>query len=676
MGLLGVLLWVSFRWLGFGMGLGLGLFHDNENDDENDKRKIKMNWQHEQDETTKIQNRNEAECTRATAKAFRRGNNLIQQFEQVMTEQQQHHIAKNNNSNTAYGSSAYKEHRTDEKDTAVTTKLTTKTTFKESSTTLKETNKITISEEKKSAIISSSSHEKNDKESQLLKEHYESNKNNSSPDNKDDIPSLASEKDDDREEIHIQTDFNPSDAGNNAIAPEIVKSFSFLASSSSSSSSSYQATDQDLSKSDVAQLTFSSVNSFPNTPPSTSSHMPATSTTTRKHFLEYQHQSPEHMAYEFVQNVEIIQQVLKQATATTTTTTTNTTDSSTDSSACSKVNVDHDDTDYATKSRRCALDLAMLHQSSHLKQREHEQQLLLQQQQQSSLLHHKYDQYLKDLAQARDHCFNACSKSIYISIILCILFETSRFVSALVQKDREDDYESDNDGPDYFTVRNAATIVLRMACGICQDDHDNYDNNYYYDDNGNHNSKGVPVRPFLNSNTLSVYYIYYFLSTMMESSYLVQFADYASCIVSYGLVIVMLHLFHGTLRALHCPNFLHQILNCILLISYVAQNPAVWVVMVRNAELYSCWIKVQTLLTITSFIVTMILYVQTRNHLLVRQQQQQQLLHLQSEHNKVITICDAQGRIAQMEDLRWIISFISPTILGLVVLHTTGSFYF
>lgn len=163
----------------------------------------------------------------------------------------------------------------------------------------------------------------------------------------------------------------------------------------------------------------------------------------------------------------------------------------------------------------------------------------------------------------------------------------------------------------------------------------------------------------------------FFLSTL-ESS-VVKFADYASCALAYGVILLSWQAAHSVLRTLHCPTLFHQILNGMVLVVYLAQNPGAWIVVTRNLELYFVWVKVQSLLTIASFAVTMVWHVKARSYLLERQQQIQ-TDQKRSRHNVIPLIsCDARRRIAHLEDLSWIISVAPSLILGLVVLTTMES---
>lgn len=162
----------------------------------------------------------------------------------------------------------------------------------------------------------------------------------------------------------------------------------------------------------------------------------------------------------------------------------------------------------------------------------------------------------------------------------------------------------------------------------------------------------------------------YFLSTL-ESS-VVKFADYASCIMAYGVVLVCWQAAHGMLRTLHCPTFFHQLLNGMVLVMYLAQNPGAWIVVTRNLELYYVWFKLQGTLTTASFAMTVIWYVKIRSYILERQQQ---IIQTNPKGNREgvnhLTQCDARRRIAHMEDLSWIIIVVPSMILGLVVVLTT-----
>lgn len=136
-------------------------------------------------------------------------------------------------------------------------------------------------------------------------------------------------------------------------------------------------------------------------------------------YVSSSQQTPQTMAQEFVQNVEIIEKVLLRSSS----------------------NVDPS----------CAVDLAMMHQSSHFKMQEQRQHMAHEERQQSSIRHDKYDEYLKELSKARDQCMEACSSSINYSMLLCLLLEASRQARKLM------------DSLDYFSMKEASAILLHMV---------------------------------------------------------------------------------------------------------------------------------------------------------------------------------------------------------------------
>ena len=161
----------------------------------------------------------------------------------------------------------------------------------------------------------------------------------------------------------------------------------------------------------------------------------------------------------------------------------------------------------------------------------------------------------------------------------------------------------------------------------------------------------------------------YLLSTF-ESSVL-KFADYASCFVAYAIIVFCWQLAHGLLRTLHCPALFHQILNGIVLVMYLAQNPGAWIVVTRNLELYSLWFRVQCTLIFLLFAVTVIWHVKNRNYILEQQQQLTASPIGSPKRMYRLSPCDARRRIAHMEDLSLIISIAPTMILGLLILTTT-----
>ena len=136
-------------------------------------------------------------------------------------------------------------------------------------------------------------------------------------------------------------------------------------------------------------------------------------------FVPSTEQTPQSMAQEFVQNVEIIEKVLLRSSS----------------------NV------YPS----CAVDLAMMHQSSHFKMREQRQHMAREERQQSSIRYDKYDEYLKELSKTWDQCMEACSRSINYSMLLCLLLEAWRHAAKLMYS------------LEYFSMKEASAILLHMV---------------------------------------------------------------------------------------------------------------------------------------------------------------------------------------------------------------------
>lgn len=577
---LGVIAWISFRWMDLDLDW---LYKKWWNKGDKNKGTPSPN----------SSTGNDAVCTKATAKAFSHGNNLSSQFEQIMVDQKEETVVISSSckpsSNTRNPSNILKVGAAIE-----TTRITVTQTHQQKEAV------------KMSTCIGTT----------LLEDREEENDdsgvdNSSSNDNNMTIaqsnsaqspPQLIDDDDGEPlEDLLRDTPSKPQSTDCPRSAPAKFRSFSrpitpMLEDAENDGAAVYPIQSQPSASPPDTPLKFDA---------SLGAVLPYTSSLSSLVEL-----TPEELAIEFVQNVEIIGKVLSRSSST-------------------KLNS-------SLGSTTAAFELAMMHQSSHMKSQQQQQHMAHQERQQSSIRHNKYDEYLKDLSQAKEQCLQACSFSINYSVMVCVVLEGSRHAAGLM------------DTLEYFSVKEAGAIVLHMACG-CEDS-----------------------QLFESDEPPSGSYIYsmstFFLSTL-ESS-MVKFADYASCAIAYAVVLVGWQIAHTMLRALHCPTLLHQILNGVVLVVYLAQNPGAWIVVTRNLELYYLWVKVQSFLSIISFSVTMVWHVRTRSYLLERQQQIQGGKQSRDNYLNQIIRCDARHKIAHMEDLSWMITLVPSMILGMVVLST------
>jgi len=129
--------------------------------------------------------------------------------------------------------------------------------------------------------------------------------------------------------------------------------------------------------------------------------------------------TPQRLAQEFCQNVEIIERVLLK----------------------SGTKVD--------SSR--AVELAMMHQSSQMKLQEQEQRYSFQAKRQSSLQLDKYEDYLKELSTAREKCMERIGRSLYHCVLVCVFLEGSRHAVHLM------------DALEYFSIKQTGGLLLHVV---------------------------------------------------------------------------------------------------------------------------------------------------------------------------------------------------------------------
>lgn len=342
-------------------------------------------------------------------------------------------------------------------------------------------------------------------------------------------------------------------------------------------------------------------------------------------------QTPEKLAREFCQNIKIIEQVCAQSGT--------------------KLDLSR------------AADLAMMHQTSQIKQRhqiyEEQERFEYRARKWQSTSREETDQYLRQLSKFRDECFQSISSAFHYSILVCLLLEGGRHAASILES------------MEYFSAKQLAGVALQMACGCHHDEDPLFD---LQDDD----LSSIPQHRGSYISMMSSF----FLVTMSQSiantanqslMSLLRFAEYISCAMCYILIIGALVVSHAILREVHCPSFIHQLLNVMVLICYLAQNPGAWVVVLRNLEVYKGWFLVQITMTALSFCLVMALYIKMRNQML--EEQQQRALH-QSNKNvhgmKQEQFKSAYNRrmLAQLEDVCWIVGIVPPLLMGALVLTT------
>jgi hypothetical protein len=341
-------------------------------------------------------------------------------------------------------------------------------------------------------------------------------------------------------------------------------------------------------------------------------------------------QTPEKLAWEFCQNIKIIEQV------------------------CAESGTELD------PSR--AAELAMMHQTSQIKQRqqiyEEQERFEYRSRKWQSTSLEKTDQYLRQLSKFRDECFQSISSAFHYSILVCLLLEGGRHAANLLES------------MEYFSAKQLAGVVLQMACGCNDDEGPLFD----LQDDGHSNIPDSYISMMSS----------FFLVTMSQSiantanqslMSLLRFAEYISCALCYILIIGVLIVSHAILRELHCPSLIHQLLNIMVLICYLAQNPGAWVVVLRNLEVYKGWLLVQITISVLSFCLVMALYIKMRNQMLQEQQQRtwhqsDNNVHKMKQEQFKSAYAYSHRMLAQLEDLCWIVGIVPPLLMGAVVLTT------
>jgi hypothetical protein len=151
---------------------------------------------------------------------------------------------------------------------------------------------------------------------------------------------------------------------------------------------------------------------------------------------------------------------------------------------------------------------------------------------------------------------------------------------------------------------------------------------------------------------------------------LLNFAYYLPCLLCYISLLLLILVLHSTLRYVHCPSFVHQVLNLACVVMGLAQSPNAWMIAIRGLELYYSWGLILFAVSAILFGIALVCHVSARSYILECQLQAHRLQHDNSatESGRSYSLSHAGKRLAWLEDMSLVLLYFPPLVMGAVVL--------
>jgi hypothetical protein len=146
---------------------------------------------------------------------------------------------------------------------------------------------------------------------------------------------------------------------------------------------------------------------------------------------------------------------------------------------------------------------------------------------------------------------------------------------------------------------------------------------------------------------------------------LVSFAYHLPCLAGYTCFFLVILVLHTTLRYLHCPSFVHQVLNLACVLMGLAQSPKTWMIAIRGVELYFSWGLILLAVSLTLYVIALVCHRGARSYIL---ECQHQLRDNSTQIDRSLSLCHAGTRLAWLEDMSLVLLCLPPVVMVAVVL--------
>lgn len=219
--------------------------------------------------------------------------------------------------------------------------------------------------------------------------------------------------------------------------------------------------------------------------------------------------------------------------------------------------------------------LALLHQSSQMKERHLKQKISIEARRESFLTVKKLDEWRIELTKIRNECLSNIWGAIRGGLIVIVLFEALRFGSNI------------KESLELFSWHFWGEQLLKEACGCEQDA------GFEAGDNASAQSNFSLATSMLRMAAFG-----------LDSSLTSRILSYSStslCVLSYVVYVGMVLLLHASLSFMRLPAFVHHLFHMVVLILCLAQDPQVMVKIDSLLQRYALFAKAQAVITVASF---------------------------------------------------------------------------